>query len=376
MSGESATEASVIDVHAELCQEFVAKSLARLKENLELLLGQAVTIDVATLGIEQDEPLRKRLPADAIALGLKHQSLECGPALLVLEPALAHTLLAITRVVPSEEINGIRSSATPTISEEDRAAFDELSGFFAASFTDELRKRARKDLTLEPAGSRTLESSSWDGGEDPLGAHAYLVADGSFKLNGIGEDPITLLLPEAMMASLVEEFRDKNASGSGDSTEPKTATEGSAPATASAEGESATLDLAGAPQAVAVQEGSQFILVLGSEETGSRLGQCLGEGLQSVPKLSAVVAQYEQGPAPDLLIAHIGEQEDHLLPMIAAFHRHAGTKALVLLDAPTRSRVLRCASYGLHNILPAREKVEIIASRSRALLGQAAAASG
>lgn len=371
----------------DLCRELLGKGVARVRENLEMLLGQEVRAEILEDGLEPESEVRKKLPGDACCVTLTPLSGE-SPALAVLSLPLAHTLMGLSSMMPEEEVARRREEGGH-LDDVALRELKEVGPFFAAGLNDEVAR-----LTRTRGNDQTellvLRASSWDGGRDPLTGDFYVVASGTVTVGEDGAaDPFTLLMPASTGAAIAARSRAPDEAP--EEEEPQVAVAGARPdpetrAGASRAPEAPEAGTGGpgpsggagrAPTASPVGLGAASTVLLGLPRTAEALQKSLQAPVTAVEAPSALLRHLEGGKAPDLLVVQVGRAGDHLLPLAAALRRHpamAGRPVLILLEHPTPRRVVRCGQLGLMDVVPADLPAEPLRRRVAGMLSRRAGA--
>lgn len=378
----------------------------KIQANLEMLLGATVALKFeGARRMTAAEAQASAPESGAIIVGGLGNGAD-GEALILLERPLALMLSCLLQMLPEAAIKArLGDLATNDLSDSERESVGEIGNFMVAAVGERLRDLGGASFKLTQEPTRYLSGTAATDAATAIAADGYLGVVGVMKAGAFDEYRVSVLLADALGRTVAPKaYEDPSASDDGGGSAPasngsaEAGSDATAPATgtppagtvrhqtrppAGTPGRPARASAGGAPAAAGVagcSEGAGVVDYTGrtaglaaSGPTAARLAALVPSGAKAtvLPGLGAAYDAMEAGTPPSLVVVEVGAGKEHLLDLTAAVRRHpaaAKSAFLVLLGRPTRRNVMRCATAGLFDVLPADAADDLLQRRIAHLL--------
>ena len=344
---------------------FLKRAFDRVRDNLEMLLGESISVELSDPVVFEPPGAGAEVPADGVGIVCRSGP-EDPEAILVLDTVMAQVILALARMADIDEVALVRQEP-PALDAPALEALQEPGDFVSAALAEEVATHLTSDRSRTPDGScqvRLRCDGAWDEDGDPLAAG--LRAPVELVIGDTDPLPCSLFLPEALLDLLgdpADATADAEAPPQAGTARPSQGAQPARPQHRQA-GEPASRVARQGTEALAPDGplGGLEVSVVASPETLAVLHEAYGTHLRAEKGLAAFGA-LDDGRAPDVLIVEVHRDEDHLLDLAAAVRRHPAFRhrpVVVLLHHPTRTRVLCCARAGLMHVLPADAEPDVL----------------
>jgi hypothetical protein len=361
-------EAQPAPVHAD----FLKPALAKIKANLELLLGKGMEIAPGEPAPVTAEALKARLPASCVVLGVKASGAVDAPLFCILPEQLAVAMSLIAQLKPPSAVQE-RLAVSVGLDPKERDGVKEVASFILAALGDFAKDSTGGRIVLAPAEPRFLP-----GDESDLSTVAgdCVALEGTVTIESVSPMPLTLVVPTSLAdAWSAPPPAGPSIFGAKAERPPSTPLEAKArPATAAPRAAAAAAPRAAAPPPPpAAGAGPAAAWVAGGPVLAETVRGALGEAFDvrafgAFPELLAAV---NSEPPPALVVVEVPRGSEFELDLVAALRRHpslAGSGLVVLLEDACRKHVLRCGALGLLDVIPPGLETDVLAER---LLGRA-----
>jgi len=360
---------------------FTERTLGQLADSLTMLLGQQTSAQPGAAAMLEAEPLEAQLPDQASGVQVTLAESD-APILFLLETPLVKSLTHLAAAGAADELDTLRSDDAPP-SQEHLDQLNAAAAFFVSAAAESW-----------PAGDAGAEAQvvvrrdgSWAGDDGPIAEGSWLRIDAGLRLADSWEDPLTVLIPQTIAATLIPELRgdepdavaasadtvaEVRGPAPADNEEPETADAGStptAPAHAAAPPPQEPCPVFGAPMPLACV-GVETV----ASHAEARLDETPVQRLESVEQLRQWV---ESGARPTMVIARIGADATADLEALGRMkrdHELRDAPVMLLLDHPIRETVLACGRLGLVNALPSQVDPDVVWRRIASRLRRAVTA--
>ncbi len=319
---------------------FFKPAVARIRENLELLMGRSMPITAEAPTVVDQPTLGGLIPPPCVSLSVKVTGDVPGELHWVTSLPLALTMVGLMRMSQDPQIQERLAAAAPP-DESEKATLAEIDSFLVAAVTELFA--SVKGHSLEPvAGSVKL-------------------------LPGDATDVGALVPPGDYVACTAQVAPDQLPPGAMVLVLPLALADFWAPPEVQAAARQAAA--AGAPAAVAgAATVAGSALIAGADAFIAALRPSLPSGTEvsTVAGLSELVKSVEAGASPRLIVVEVQAGQEWKVDVLGALRRHPACKAIrfaVVLERPSRSNVLRCGRAGVLDVIPSGFDPQILLRR-------------
>jgi hypothetical protein len=345
---------------------FLERSLDRVRDNLEMLLGESMTVKLGDPVVFEPPGPEQELPADGVGIVCRSGP-EDPEAVLIMDTVLVQVILALSRMADRPEIALVRQEP-PALDAAALEALQEPGEFISAALAEEIATHLASGRTRRSDGScqvRLRSGGAWDEHGDPLSGG--LRAPVEFVIGDTDPLPCSLFLPDTLLEFLkdppdevaesraAQEAQEARLPRGARAPEPRPVRSGERPAKIDRQRNEET-----APDGPLAH---LQVSVVAGPETLALLREAYGDHLRAEPGLAGLIAGLDEGRVPDVLFVEVDRNEDHVLGLAAATRSHPafrGHPIVILLQHPTRTRVLKCARAGLMRVLPGGVAAEVL----------------
>lgn len=317
--------------------EFLKAALAKIKANLELLLGRPVGIAASDPSSAAGSEVTARLPARFVALGVQASGTVDGQIHCVVGQPLVLAMTCIAQL-KSEQAIVERLGEAPELSDTEREGAKEVGSFITAALGDFAKESTGGRILLAAMEPRFVPG---DEAPDFSGADGWAVIEATVELAPAPAAAILLIVPSKVVAAWK-------------GPEPASVFGSRAPvASAAAPDKGAPSRATPAP----ASEAAPSAWVAGSEAFMIAIQAAAGEALaiHSMPSLAQLLAAGESEPTPALVVVEVPAGAEFQLEMVAALRHHptfAASALVVALEDASRRHVVRCGSLGILDVIP------------------------
>lgn len=328
--------------------DFLKAAAAKVKANLELLLGKTVALQTGEPALVSREALAGKAPAPCLALGVRASgAVDATLHCFVAEPLLL-AMICFAQL-KSDEAAAERFAKDPKVGNDDRAGMKDVASFVMAALGDFAKDTTGGRIVLSPSDPRLLDAGADPGFGD---ADPWVELECSVTLAPAPPSTLAIAVPRLLADAWVEStagapsvFGAQAAPGSRNAAAPRNPD---------------------APPSGAAPVGPLW--VAGGEAIAQTAREAAGSAFPVRPfgSLAELMAALDAGAPPAVAIFQVGPASDWEIDVVAALRRHpalASSRVVVVLDEPSRRQVVRCATLGFADVVPAGIEARELATR-------------